>query len=205
MAVEPEDLGQQLLAKAVHHRHDDDQRRHAEHDAEEREPGDDRDEAFFAPRPQSSAATASTRTERKGACRSVRTFRSDPLAGLVPANTRSFTQFWRNREVPYKSMASSTDHFGELPVAKGYTPSQTIDLKGWHDFLAEFRLCFHAHCGTQFCGIGAKPANLNWIRPGGYMAPIRWTIMTVRSIGLRCHALRIGTARMGACGRSRSR
>ena len=36
--------------------------------------------------------------------------------------------------------------------------------------LAEFCLCFHAHCGTQFCGIGANPENLNWIWPGGYKA-----------------------------------
>ena len=52
MAVEAEDLVEQLLAEAVHHRHDDDQRRDAEHDAEEREAGDDRNESFLAPRPQ---------------------------------------------------------------------------------------------------------------------------------------------------------
>ena len=52
MAVEAEDLVEQFLAEAVHHRHDDDQRRHAEHDAEEGESGDDGDEAFLAPRAQ---------------------------------------------------------------------------------------------------------------------------------------------------------
>ena len=52
MAVEAEDLAQQFLAEAVHHRHDDDQGRHAQHDAEEREAGDDRYESFLAPRPQ---------------------------------------------------------------------------------------------------------------------------------------------------------
>ena len=52
MAVEAEDLVEQFLAEAVHHRHDDDEGRNAEHDAEEREPGDDRDESLFAPRPQ---------------------------------------------------------------------------------------------------------------------------------------------------------
>ena len=34
MAVEADDLVHQVEAKAVHHRHDDDQRRDAEHDAE---------------------------------------------------------------------------------------------------------------------------------------------------------------------------
>jgi hypothetical protein len=48
MAVEPEDAVEQLDAEAVHHRHHDDQRRDAEHDADEREDGDDRDEAFLA-------------------------------------------------------------------------------------------------------------------------------------------------------------
>ena len=52
MAVEAEDLVEQFLAEAVHHRHHDDQRRDAEHDAEEGEPGDDRDESLLAPRPQ---------------------------------------------------------------------------------------------------------------------------------------------------------
>ena len=52
MAVEAEDLAEQFLAEAVHHRHDDDERRDAQHDAEEREAGDDRNESFLAPRPQ---------------------------------------------------------------------------------------------------------------------------------------------------------
>ena len=52
MAVEAEDLVEQLLAETVHHRHHDDQRRDAEHDAEERKAGDDRDEAFLAARAQ---------------------------------------------------------------------------------------------------------------------------------------------------------
>ena len=46
--VEAEDLGEQLVAEAVHHRHDDDQRGDAEHDAGEGEAGDDGDEAFRA-------------------------------------------------------------------------------------------------------------------------------------------------------------
>ena len=132
MAVEAQNLGQQLLAKAVHHRHDDDQRGDAQHDAEEGEPGDHRDESLFAPRPQ--IAQRQHPLERSERVRAGRLGHSGQVpAGLVPANTRSFTRFWRNRGVPYKSMVSSTDHFGELPVAKGCTPSQTIDLKGWHD------------------------------------------------------------------------
>ena len=52
MAVEAQDLVEQLLAEAVHHRHHDDEGGDAEHDAEEGEPGDHRDESFLAPRPQ---------------------------------------------------------------------------------------------------------------------------------------------------------
>ncbi len=52
MAVEAENLVEQLAAKAVHHRHDDDQGGDAEHDAEEGESGNDRDESLLAPRPQ---------------------------------------------------------------------------------------------------------------------------------------------------------
>ena len=52
VAVEAEDLAEQFLAEAVHHRHDDDQGGDAQHDAEEGEAGDDRYESFLAPRPQ---------------------------------------------------------------------------------------------------------------------------------------------------------
>ena len=43
VAVEADHLLHQVVAEAVHHRHDDDQRRDPEHDAEEGEAGDDRD------------------------------------------------------------------------------------------------------------------------------------------------------------------
>src|SRR6476660_3390661 len=46
MAVQPQHLVEQFLAEAIHHRHDDDQRGDAEHDAEEGEAGDHRDEAL---------------------------------------------------------------------------------------------------------------------------------------------------------------
>ena len=52
VAVETEDLGEQLVAEAVHHRHDDDQSGDAEHDAREGETGDNGDEAFGAACPQ---------------------------------------------------------------------------------------------------------------------------------------------------------
>ncbi len=52
VAVETENLVQQLLAEAVHHRHHDDQRRNPQHDAEEREAGDDGNEALLAARAQ---------------------------------------------------------------------------------------------------------------------------------------------------------
>ncbi len=72
MAVEAEDLADQFFAKAVHDRHDDDQRRDAEHDAEEREPGDDRDEAFRCGARADSARPAAIRTARTAWCRSMR-------------------------------------------------------------------------------------------------------------------------------------
>src|ERR1700689_1561656 len=52
MPVEAENLVQQFLAEAVHDGHHDDQRGHAEHDAEERKAGNDGDEAFLATRTQ---------------------------------------------------------------------------------------------------------------------------------------------------------
>jgi len=52
MAVEPEDLAEQLLAEAVHDGHHGDECEDAEQDTEEREPGQHRYEAFLAPRPQ---------------------------------------------------------------------------------------------------------------------------------------------------------
>src|SRR3984893_17263459 len=52
MPVEAENLVQQFLAEAVHDGHHDDQRGHAEHDAEEGEAGDDGNEAFLATPPQ---------------------------------------------------------------------------------------------------------------------------------------------------------
>ncbi len=52
VAVEAKDAVEKLGAKTVHDGHDDDQRRDAEHDADEGKSGDDRNEGFLAPRPQ---------------------------------------------------------------------------------------------------------------------------------------------------------
>ena len=46
VAVEADHLVHEIVAKAVHHRHDDDQRRYAEHNAKEREAGNDGDRAL---------------------------------------------------------------------------------------------------------------------------------------------------------------
>jgi hypothetical protein len=48
MAVHPQDAAHEFLAEAVHHRHDDDQGRHAQGDTQEGEAGDNRDETLLA-------------------------------------------------------------------------------------------------------------------------------------------------------------
>ena len=50
VAVDAEDAGKKLGPKAVHHRHDDDEGRDPEHDAEEGDRGDHRDHRLLAPR-----------------------------------------------------------------------------------------------------------------------------------------------------------
>ena len=50
VAVDPDDLVEKLAPESVHHGHDDDQRRNAQHDACEREACDDRDETFSTAR-----------------------------------------------------------------------------------------------------------------------------------------------------------
>ncbi len=53
-------------AKTVHHRHDDDQRRDAQHDADEGEAGDDGDEGLLAARRADSARRPSARRPKRG-------------------------------------------------------------------------------------------------------------------------------------------
>ncbi len=52
LAADRRHLAQHLDAKAVHDGHDDDQGADAQRNADQGEPGDHRDEAFFAARPQ---------------------------------------------------------------------------------------------------------------------------------------------------------
>ena len=52
VAGKAQDLVEKFGAEAIEHRHDHDQRRHTQQDAEEREQRNDRDETFLAPRPQ---------------------------------------------------------------------------------------------------------------------------------------------------------
>src|SRR5689334_7846858 len=52
MAVEAENLVEQFLAKAIHHRHHDDEGGNAEHDPEEGKSGDNGDESLTPPRAQ---------------------------------------------------------------------------------------------------------------------------------------------------------
>ncbi len=52
MAVETKDAAEEVGAKTVHHRHDDDQGGNPEGDPEQRKDRDDRDETFLPPRPQ---------------------------------------------------------------------------------------------------------------------------------------------------------
>ena len=82
--LRPRIFVEQFLAKAVHHRHDDDQSGNAEHDAEERKAGDDGDKSFFAPRPQIAQRQHPLEGRKGDECRSARSFgyRSPRTAGV---------------------------------------------------------------------------------------------------------------------------
>jgi len=102
VAVEAQNVAQQLRPKAVHHRHDDDQRGDPQHDAEEREAGNDGDEAFPAPRPQVTPGKQPfKRRERQGA--------RDILHGATLARFRHDSsarfdeQFFIHRHIPATS------------------------------------------------------------------------------------------------------
>ena len=72
VAVDAQDLVQQLLAETIHHRHHDDEGGDAKHDAEKRESGIDRDEALLPPRTQiAQREHPFERRERAGAGRLV--------------------------------------------------------------------------------------------------------------------------------------
>ena len=55
MPVQPEDAAEQFLPEAAHHAQHHDQRGDAERDADQRESGDDGDEALPLPRPEVAA------------------------------------------------------------------------------------------------------------------------------------------------------
>ncbi len=52
MAIDAENSRKKLGTETVHHRHDDDEGRHAQHDAGERKTGNDRDKSLAAARAQ---------------------------------------------------------------------------------------------------------------------------------------------------------
>ena len=52
MAIDADDLAHQLQMEAIHHGHDDNQRRHAQHDSRKGKARDDRDKALGPPRAQ---------------------------------------------------------------------------------------------------------------------------------------------------------
>ena len=91
MAVDAEDAHQKLGAEAVHDGHDDDQRRDAQHDAEEGDRGDDRDERLLAARAQIAPRDHPLEgRERPGACRALPALASAAL-GHQAAPSRATT------------------------------------------------------------------------------------------------------------------
>ena len=69
MAIEAQNLREQILPEPVHHRHDDNERCHPQHDAQERKSGNDRDKSFLPPRAKV-APRNHPFERRKGRCRS---------------------------------------------------------------------------------------------------------------------------------------
>ena len=106
VAVEAEDLVDELGAEAVHHRHDDDQRRDAEHDAEEGEAGDDRDEGLAPARAQIAPGDHPFEAgERPGAGRQLPCRRRSPRRRRAQPATSRLT-------------AASSDSVSRSPVAR---------------------------------------------------------------------------------------
>src|SRR5262245_48470752 len=87
MTVEAENLVEQFLAEPVHHRHHDDQRRDAEHDADEREGRDDGNESFTPPRAQVA--------QRQHPLEGSEGAGPDRIAHQCPSNIPHFIRFWR--------------------------------------------------------------------------------------------------------------
>ena len=89
LAADARHLAQHLDAKAVHHRHDDDQRADAQRDADQREAGDDRDEALLAAGAQIAQGDRGARRRRRPCCARLRLSRTAGRPGRTAASSRS--------------------------------------------------------------------------------------------------------------------
>ena len=115
MAVDAEDLVEQLGPESVHHRHDDDKRRHAEHDAEEGEAGDHRDEGFLPAR----AEVAEREHPLEGRERARRLPRNSIVLGH-PAQPVSATACTR------RLIAASIVSDSRAPVARRFNSTSPV-------------------------------------------------------------------------------
>ena len=107
VSVEPENLVDQLRAEPVHHRHDDDQRRDPDHDAEQREDRDDQ-AGGRGGAGGCSARQASTRSARTVVCRSGSGFAS-PVSRRRRASAQPATS---------RFAAASIETVSRWPVAR---------------------------------------------------------------------------------------
>jgi len=129
MSVQAQNLVEQFLAEAVHHRHHDDQRGDAQHDAEEGKRGIDRDESLLPPRPQiSQRQHPFERSERVGAA---------CLAHRIVPRPPDFTRFWPFQALPCRpkqgrrpcSWRQSFDCIGRAhQLAAAVSPLLDLDL-----------------------------------------------------------------------------
>src|SRR6266568_631439 len=135
MAVEAQNLVEQLLAETVHHRHDDNQGGHAEHDPEERKSGIDRNESFLPPRPQvAKRQHPLERSERMGAGRL--THSSVPRLPIAYDSGR-FTPY-SEAEGPKDTIASCDQAFDRIgrahQLAAAISPLLELDFASGKPF-----------------------------------------------------------------------
>ena len=122
MAVQSEHLVEQLLAEAVHHRHHDDERGDAKHDADEGETGDDRDEALLAARPQVA--------QRHHPLEGGEGSRSRSALMRLPCSFRSRIEPGDLRRIYGKTMAGAGCALLQLHLARGNALRPDDDLPG---------------------------------------------------------------------------
>ena len=109
VTVQPEDLVDELLAEAVHHRHDDDQRHDADHDAEQRQEGDQEAGGVLAARPHVACGDHPFEARER------------PRAGRVShASSRPPLPLRLQRDVSRLSAASS-ESVSRSPLARRFT------------------------------------------------------------------------------------